>query len=645
MSTGPEAATPAEAARALTRRTAWGRNLPAPLRTFLETEVSGALFLLGAAIAALVWVNSPWASSYDSLWSTELSFRLGDVGLDGDLRYWVNDGLMAFFFFVVGLEVRRQFDMGELRDRRRATVPVVAAVGGMLAPVAIYLAFTSGTDASEGWGMVMPTDTAFALGVLALVGRRCPARLRAFVLTVAIADDIGVLLVIAFAYTSDLSLTALAVAGLLYGTLLTLVRLGVLSRPPLILLSLATWVATAESGVHPTIAGVVLGLSLSARAPERSALERASTLARLFREQPTPQLARSARLSVLGAVSRNERLQYGLHPWSSFLIVPLFALANAGVELDGELVTRAARSPLTLGVVAALVAGKFLGVGLSTLLAAHPRLGGLPLTVELPAVFGAAAVGGIGFTLSLFIAEIAFQGETLEEAKLGVLVASVTAALLGWGIFQAIGRIPKSAWRRAGLTPAEPLTDLAVPVDPERDHVRGREDATVTLLEYGDYECPYCGRAEEVIRELLADFGDDLRYVWRFLPLNDVHPHAQLAAEAAAAAAAQGAYWPIHDLLITHQDALELSDLERYAAELGLDLDRFSDDLRERRHAPRIAEDVDSADLSGVTATPSFFVNGRRHDGGYDLATLTGLVREALASGELRRSEPEKGYR
>ena len=645
MSTGPEAATPAEAARALTRRTAWGRNLPAPLRTFLETEVSGALFLLGAAIAALVWVNSPWASSYDSLWSTELSFRLGDVGLDGDLRYWVNDGLMAFFFFVVGLEVRRQFDMGELRDRRRATVPVVAAVGGMLAPVAIYLAFTSGTDASEGWGMVMPTDTAFALGVLALVGRRCPARLRAFVLTVAIADDIGVLLVIAFAYTSDLSLTALAVAGLLYGTLLMLVRLGVLSRPPLILLSLATWVATAESGVHPTIAGVVLGLSLSARAPERSALERASTLARLFREQPTPQLARSARLSVLGAVSRNERLQYGLHPWSSFLIVPLFALANAGVELDGELVTRAARSPLTLGVVAALVAGKFLGVGLSTLLAAHPRLGGLPLTVELPAVFGAAAVGGIGFTLSLFIAEIAFQGEALEEAKLGVLVASVTAALLGWGIFQAIGRIPKSAWRRAGLTPAEPLTDLAVPVDPERDHVRGREDATVTLLEYGDYECPYCGRAEEVIRELLADFGDDLRYVWRFLPLNDVHPHAQLAAEAAAAAAAQGAYWPIHDLLITHQDALELSDLERYAAELGLDLDRFSDDLRERRHAPRIAEDVDSADLSGVTATPSFFVNGRRHDGGYDLATLTGLVREALASGELRRSEPEKGYR
>ena len=490
-----EAATPAEAARALTRRTAWGRNVPAPLRTFLETEVSGSLFLLGAAVAALVWVNSPWGSSYDSLWSTELSLRLGDVGLEGDLRYWVNDGLMAFFFFVVGLEVRRQFDMGELRDRRRAAVPVLAALGGMLFPVAIYLAFTSGTDASEGWGMVMPTDTAFALGVLALVGRRCPPRLRAFVLTVAIADDIGVLLVIAFVYTSELSLPALAVAALLFGVGLTLLRLGVLSRPPLILLALATWVATAESGVHPTIAGVVLGLSVSARAPERSALERASTLARLFREQPTPQLARSARLSVLGAVSRNERLQYGLHPWSSFLIVPLFALANAGVDLDGELVARAASSPLTLGIVAGLVVGKLLGIGLTAVPAAHPRLGGLPLTVELPSVFGAAALAGIGFTLSLFIAEIAFEGEMLEEAKVGVLAASVTAALLGWAMFHAIERLPKPALKRAGLTPAEPLTDLAVAVDPEQDHIRGREDAAVTLLEYGDYECPYCGRA------------------------------------------------------------------------------------------------------------------------------------------------------
>ena len=634
-----ESATPAEAARALSR-TAWARNVPAPLRLFLETEVSGALFLLGAAIGALVWVNSPWGSSYEDLWSTEFSFRLGDASLEGDLRYWVNDGLMAFFFFVVGLEVRRQFDMGELRDRRRAAVPVLAAVGGMLLPVAIFLAFTSGTDASEGWGMVMPTDTAFALGVLALVGRRFPPRLRAFVLTVAIADDIGVLLVIAFVYTSDISFPALAIAVLLFGVAVTLLRLGVLSRPPLILLAIAVWVATAESGVHPTIAGVVLGLAVSGRPPERRDVERATALARLFREQPTPQLARAARLSVLGAVSRNERLQYGLHPWSSFLIVPVFALANAGVEFDGELLARAAGSPLTLGVIAALLVGKFLGVGLTTLVAAHPRLGRLPLTVELPSAFGAAAVAGIGFTLSLFVAELAFEGERLEEAKVGVLTASLAAALFAYVVFRAIEHIPRSALEHAGLTPAEPLTDLAVPVDPERDHTRGREDATVTLVEYADYECPYCGRAEVVIRELLADFENDLRYVWRYLPLTDVHPHAQLAAEAAEAAAAQGAFWPMHDLLITHQDALELPDLRRYAAEVDLDLERFWDDLRARTHAPRVAEDVDSADASRVTGTPSFFVNGRHHDGAYDIETLTRLVRETLAAAPSAPSRP-----
>jgi Na+/H+ antiporter NhaA len=628
-----EAATPAEAARALTRRTAWGRNLQAPLRTFLETEVSGAVFLFGATIAALVWVNSPWGSSYEDLWTTELAIGLGDSSLDGDLRYWINDGLMAFFFFVVGLEVRRQFDTGELRDRRRAGVPVLAAVGGMLVPVAIFLAFTSGTDASEGWGMVMPTDTAFALGLLALVGRRFPPRLRAFVFTVSIADDIGVLLVIALVYTSEISLPALALAVLLVGVGAAMLRLGVLSRPPLILLALATWVATAESGINPTIAGVVLGLLVSARAPERSALERASTLARLFREQPTPQLARSARLSVLGAVSRNERLQYGLHPWSSFLIVPLFALANAGVDLDRELLERAVTSPLTIGVLTALVVGKLVGVSATALAAAHPRLGALPLTVELPSIFGVAALAGIGFTLSLFIAEIAYDGEMLEEAKVGVLAASATAALLGWAIFHAIPRIPKAVFERTGLTPAEPLTDLSVQVDPARDHVRGAEDGVVTLLEYGDYECPYCGRAEEAIRELLVDFGDDLRYIWRYLPLNDVHPHAQLAAEAAEAAAAQGVFWAMHDVLITHQDALELADLERYATELGLDVERFAEDLLEHRHAPHVTEDVDSADTSGVTGTPYFFVNGRRHEGGYDLRTLTSLVREALRAG------------
>ena len=610
---------------------AWARNLAVPLRAFLQTEISGGLVLLAAAVAALVWINSPWGSSYDSLWATELSIQVGDWSLGGDLHYWINDGLMAIFFFVIGLEVRREFDMGELRDARRAAAPLLAAVGGMLLPVAIYLAFTSGSDAARGWGMVMATDTAFALGVLALAGRRASQRLRAFVLTVVIADDIGVLLVIAFAYTETLSIPALAMAVLLFGTLLALRRLGVGGPPLYTLLAVAIWVATTKSGVHATIAGVLMGLAVSARPPERQDLEQMTVVARLFREQPTPEHARAARRGVLGAVSPNERLQYGLHPWSSFLVVPLFALASAGVRVDSELLSRAVRSPVTLGVFLGLVAGKFLGIGLATLAVSHPRLGRLPLTVELPSAFGGAAVGGIGFTLSLLIAEIALEGRALEEAKIGILAASVIAAVLALVVFAVAERIPERLLRRSGLIPVEPLSDLAVPVDPERDHVRGDLDAPVTLLEYGDYECPYCGDAEVAILELLRECEHDVRYVWRHLPLTDVHASSQLAAEAAEAAAAQGKFWEMHDLLISHQDELLLPHLRGYARQIGLDEKRFWDDVRERRHAPRVAEDVDSADVSRVTGTPGLFVNGRRHERAYDAASLSQLVGETLA--------------
>jgi protein-disulfide isomerase len=388
--------------------------------------------------------------------------------------------------------------------------------------------------------------------------------------------------------------------------------------------------------VHGTIAGVLMGLAVSASPPERQDLERATGVTRLFREQPTPKLAREARRSVLGAISANERLQYALHPWSSFVIVPLFALATAGVQIDRELISRALGSPVTLGIVFGLVLGKFLGIGVATLVAGHPRGLRLPLPVELPHVFGGAAVAGIGFTLSLLIAEIAFQGDVLEEAKLGILVASVAATLLAFAVFRVLDWIPEATLRRGGLVPAEPITDLAVPVDAARDHVRGSADARVTLLEYGDYECPYCGEAEAVIRALLDELADDLCYVWRHLPLTDVHPSAQLAAEAAEAAEAQGAFWPLHDRLLARQDALLLPHLRRYAEEAGLDLELFWDDIRARRHAPRIAEDVDSADASAVTATPTFFVNGRRHDGAYDLPTLRRVVRDALEGDRLR---------
>ena len=245
-------------------------------------------------------------------------------------------------------------------------------------------------------------------------------------------------------------------------------------------------------------------------------------------------------------------------------------------------------------------------------------------------VIGGGAIAGIGFTISLLIATLAFTGVALQEAKLGVLSAALGASAVTWLVFRVTTMLPKRLRLRALVGTAETIVDLAVPVDPERDHIRGPQDAPLTLLEYGDYECPYCGQAESVVRELLADFGD-LRYVWRHLPLNDVHPRAQLAAEAAEAAGAQGRFWEMHDLLLDHQDELTLRDLLRHAETLGLDPDRFREYLRKRKGASRIAEDVESADLSGVSGTPTFFINGRRHYGAYDIATLSAEFRAARA--------------
>ncbi len=252
-------------------------------------------------------------------------------------------------------------------------------------------------------------------------------------------------------------------------------------------------------------------------------------------------------------------------------------------------------------------------------------------------------MAGIGFTVSLLIASHAFEGQQLAEAKLGVLGAAILASLVSWGVFRAIARLPESVRARQISGTADDMLDLAEEVDPERDHIRGSADAPVTLIEYGDYQCPYCGQAEVVIRELLEDFGDELRYVWRHLPLNDVHPNAQMAAEAAEAAAAQGAFWAMHDVLLADQDGLMPFDLRRHAQELGLDVSRFEDELHRRAYLERVTEDVASADASGVAGTPTFFINGSRHHGGYDVTTLAAAVRAARARG--RRAPVSADYR
>jgi Na+/H+ antiporter NhaA len=614
-------------------RTAWARSLETPLREFLRTETGGAAVLLVAAVAALVWVNVD-ASSYDSLWGTTLSIDLGGAGVALDLRHWVNSGLMTFFFFVVGLEARREFDLGELRERRRFALPLLAGIGGMALAVATYLAFNAGGSSAGGWGIAMSTDTAFALGLLALVGPRFPDRLRAFMLTVVVVDDIVALGVIATVYTETLRVVPLLVAFALFAVVLVARSLRVRGGLVCAALGTAAWVGLLKSGVEPIVIGLAMGLLAYAFTAPRSSLERATERFREFREQPTAELARVAGVELRSATSSNERLQQLFHPWTSYVIVPLFALANAGIAVDWGFLARAFSSPITLGILVGYVVGKPVGIlGCSWLLTRLSR-GRLQPPVGWAAVAGGGTIAGIGFTVALLVATLAFDGRRLEEAKFGILSAALGAALITWLLFRATALLPRRLRIQALLGSAQPLVDLYIDVDPERDHVRGPIDAPVTVVEYGDFECPYCGQAEPVVRELLRDFGD-VRYVWRHLPLNDVHPRAQLAAEAAEAAAEQGAFWEMHDLLLGNQEALRPSDLIAYAEQLGLDVERFTDGLREHAGAARVAEDVDSADLSGVSGTPTFFINGRRHYGVYDIATLSAAVRAAGARATL----------
>jgi Na+/H+ antiporter NhaA len=616
-------------------RTAWARNLAAPVRDFLSTETGSALALLIATVLALLWSNSPWSHSYESVWTTNLSIHLGGASVSTDLRHWVNEGLMTFFFLVVGLEAKREFDMGELRERRRIAIPVLAALGGMAVPVSIYLLFNAGGAGSRGWGAAMSTDTAFALGALALLTPSVATRLRVFLLTLAVVDDLGALIVIATAYTKHLSVIALLVAIGLFAVLLLLRFVPFGRRQASLIVGIALWVAMFKSGIDPVIAGLAAGLATTAFSPAREDLERVTELTRSFREQPTPELARSAQLGVISAISLNERLQYELHPWTSFVIVPLFALANAGIHVTGSLLEAAITSPITLGIVVAYVVGKPIGIVGASWIASRPALHGPKPPISWPLIAGGGAVAGIGFTVSLLISGLAFSGERLAEAKLGVLGSAILAPLVAWVVFSIVKRLPSSVRARQISGTAEDLIDLAEDVDPTRDHIRGSDDAPVTLVEYGDFECPFCGQAEPVVRELLASFDDDVRYVWRHLPLNDVHGSAQLAAEAVEAAAAQGSFWEMYDAFLAHQDALTPPDITRIANDLGLDLDRFWSDVRRHSYAPRVAEDVASADASGVSGTPSFFINGRRHQGAYDIDTLTSAVRTARNRAEL----------
>ncbi|WP_326783756.1 Na+/H+ antiporter NhaA [Streptomyces sp. NBC_00151] len=610
-------------------RTQCGNRARSPLHAFLRTETGSAAVLLAATLLALAWANIG-PDAYETVWSTELSIRVGSGGVSLDLREWVNSGLMTLFFFVVGLEARREFDLGELRERRRVTLPLLAGLCGMVVPVVVYLAITSGHgSAAHGWGAAMSTDTAFALGMLAVFGSRLPGTLRVFMLTIAVVDDFLALAVVVFAYSDTIKVPALLTALALFAVVL-LLRRTIGARIPSLygVLGVAIWVALLKSGVDPVVTGLAMGMLTYAYAAERSDLEHASRLFRRFREQPTPELERTVRRGLASTLSPNERLQQMFHPWTSYVIVPLFALANAGITLSAGQLADAFTSPVTLGIFFGYLLGKPVGIIGGTWLTTRAGRGRLHPPVGWGAITAGGTLAGVGFTVALLIASLAFDGDRLEQAKIGILAAVAGSFLLTWVVTLVIGRLTARSRAQALLGTGQTIVDLSEPVDVERDHVRGPLDAPVTLVEYGDFECPYCGLAESVVRELLSDFGD-VRYVWRHLPLTDVHPNAQLAAQAAEAAARQNRYWEMHDLLMGHQGDLGPKDLFRYAARLGLDSGRFREDLRGGAGAARVAMDVESADLSGVSGTPTFFVNGRRHYGAYDIASLTAAVRAA----------------
>jgi len=439
-------------------------TLAPTVRTFLATEAGSAVVLLAATAAALVWANSPARDAYTALWHTPAGLYVGDLGIELDLQHWVNDLAMALFFAVVGLEINREATRGELRDPRAVAVPALGALGGLLVPVAVFLVLNVGTEAARGWGVVMSTDTAFLVGVLALFGPRCPDRLRLFLLTLAIVDDIGAILAMAVFYTDHVDLRALTVAAALVAALAVLRVRGVWRLAPYVVVGLALWVAVLASGVHATIAGVLVGLLVPTGLPHERRRAEVATRARRFLSEGGVDHEHAAEVAGRAAVPTGDRLQRALHPWSAYVVVPLFGLANAGVRLDPATLADAFGSRLTVGVAVALVVGNAVGITGAATLALRLGLGDLPGRVRWGHLLGGAVLAGIGFTISLFIAQLAFDDPVLlERAKIGVLTGSLVAAVAGSVLLRWLGErlplctpprlpptLPDLPWRSAG---------------------------------------------------------------------------------------------------------------------------------------------------------------------------------------------------
>ena len=421
-----------------------------PIQEFLHQEASGGILLIIATVIALAWANSPFAESYHHLWHTYLSIDLGGIGLKYSLHHWINDGLMVIFFFVVGLEIKRELLVGELSSVKKAALPIAAALGGMIFPALIYTIFNLGTEGASGWGIPMATDIAFVVGILALLGKRVPLALKIFILALAIVDDLGAVLVIAIFYTSNISFTSLLIAGGFLVLLIAMNRMGVRNLLIYTLVGVGLWLAFLKSGVHATVAGVLLAFTIpvSSRINTKKFKNETESLLKDFEnagEHGDNVLTNSNRLSIIDQIENNcekiltplQRFEHGLHPWVSFFIMPVFALANAGVTIGSGL-TSALTHPVSIGIILGLFLGKQIGIFSFSYLAVKLKLASEPEGVSWKKIYAASVLAGIGFTMSLFIANLAFNSpELLNISKVGILAGSLLSGVVGFIILKS----------------------------------------------------------------------------------------------------------------------------------------------------------------------------------------------------------------
>lgn len=586
-------------------------------------ETYAALALAAATVIALVWANV--GDSYTALWSTVAGFNVGHFSVELTLAEWIDQGLMTFFFFAVGLDVRRELALGELRHPTRAALPVAAAIGGLVVPAGIFLLLSRGHGYASAWGSVISTDTAFAIGMLALIGPRNAPRLRVFMLTVAVVDDIGALGVIALFYTAHLNLVALALAavGLAAIWLLQWFEDWHFSWrvAPYAILGVFTWLALYASGVYPTLAGVLIALLMPVYPPRRRDIEYASVFFRLFRQAPTPETARTVRNAVEYAVPLNQRLSEALPGYVNYAVVPLFALANAGVALSGGSLAATFTSGLAWSVIAALVIGKFAGIAMASAIV----LRALPATrrpgLDLPRIAGAAALSGMGFTISLLVVAIAIHDPLARnEARIGVLAASLLALVIAWVVFRVGDRLSPLP------TPAGKLLQRAV--DPARDHVYGPPDAPATLVVYAAMDDDYRKDSLEALKDVRARMGDDLRVVFRH---HTETPEAMIAALVLEAAAAQGRFWQMHDALVQSTVPINEDSVVAIAERVGLDIEKFNERVQRTLDRSRVEDDNLDARAAEFPPTPVFFAQGERITAAPSAWHLTEILTQALA--------------